>query len=144
MAIFDKTIGFIKGLGGNVSGAWSSGRAAVGNAGRAYSHGMGGTTFGNLLKGSWNPMTDGALIGRNMAIAGAGVGALAGGVAGGRDHRMSGAVTGGLLGAGAGFSGALAHNNWQGVKNMASEVRGAFGPAHGPARRPVSMSDFNV
>jgi len=49
--------------------------------------------------------------GRNPALAGAGVGAVGGAIAGGEDNRLLGALAGGALGAGAGHMGAKGVSN---------------------------------
>lgn len=87
------------------SGAWSSGMAGKG---------VRSLFSGNQLK----------YYGAGGALAGAGVGA----VAGGRDHRVSGAVAGGLMGGGAGLGGRILRQNWNGAKSL---YRGAISGGRG-------------
>lgn len=83
----------------------------------AYRDGMRSTSFSGLIGGTWKHN------GKLWAGVGAGVGMGAGAVAGGEDHRVSGAMAGGLLGAGAGLAGAVGYNNRRGLSNMYRDAK---------------------
>jgi hypothetical protein len=115
---------------------WSLVRASAGTAYEgvkgAWSSGMAGKGARDLLLGDKRM----ALYGAGGAVAGAGFGAAAGG----RDHRVSGAVTGGLLGAGAGIGGRLGYNNRAGLRNMFAGGRRGF--SRGMQRLDQAMEDL--
>lgn len=95
--IFNRPLNAIRGMSKSVSASWTSS--------------MAGKTMRGAMFGGRNVRNSG-MIG---AAVGAGVGAAAD-----SDHRVTGAVKGGLLGAGVGMGGAMARNNWGGLRRLAS------------------------
>lgn len=98
-AFMSRPLNAIRGIGNSVSASWTSSMA------------------GKSLRGA---MLGGRNV-RNWGMIGAGVGAGAGAAMDG-DNRVGGAIKGGLLGAGLGMGGAMARNNWGGLRRLASSA----------------------
>lgn len=118
-AIFDKTLGAIRALPGKARFAAVAARRGLNEANGVLRSSMGTQSLrGALMQGAKRQWMPGAI--------GAGVGAV-GGALSADDHKISGAVAGGLIGGGAGIAGGMAWRNRSGIRQLAGSFRAGLG-----------------